>query len=429
MVEPQSSKLATRVRFPSPAPPTCRRRLVRARWRRGPREAVRRLRPHHHLAQEVGARLGAGAVLLQGLPRRPACPPPTQALERTVLELLEQRAADATICPSEAARAVGGEQWRDLMEPARAAARRLVASGDVEITQGGAVVDPSTAKGPIRIRRVRAQRRAGARPPALVRTAGARGGRRPASARRPARPAARPSAARAAARAGTATAYRRNASASCSSRSRSASRLAATRSLAVGPYGGQRGDRLVDLAAARQPAGQPAQVVVRGLCHVDRMDRRRRAAQPNGRSRRTSLRRVPPVDRGGAVPVAPLRPGDPERVGPHRLLGRLGQGGMGTVFLGVSPDERAVAVKVLRDGLARTRRPGGGSGTSSTRCSGSADRTWSRCSTPTSRPTSRTSSRASSPAAGSTSWSPTADRSRARRSTCWPAASPTRWRC
>ena len=49
------------------------------------------------------------------------------------------------------------------------------------------------------------------------------------------------------------------------------------------------------------------------------------------------------------MPVAPLRPGDPERVGPHRLLGRLGQGGMGTVFLGVSPDERAIAVKVLRE--------------------------------------------------------------------------------
>ncbi len=75
------------------------------------------------------------------------------ALEQSVLSLLEARARGATICPSEAARAVGGEQWRDLMEPARAAARRLVAAGQVEITQGGRVVDPSTAKGPIRVRR------------------------------------------------------------------------------------------------------------------------------------------------------------------------------------------------------------------------------------------------------------------------------------
>ena len=52
------------------------------------------------------------------------------------------------------------------------------------------------------------------------------------------------------------------------------------------------------------------------------------------------------------MPVTPLRDSAPVRVGPHRLLGRLGQGGMGTVFLGVSQDDRAVAVKVLRDGLA-----------------------------------------------------------------------------
>ncbi|MFM1965775.1 MAG: hypothetical protein RL134_1500, partial [Actinomycetota bacterium] len=70
-----------------------------------------------------------------------------------ILDLLGSR--DGTICPSEAARAVDPEGWRDLMEPARQAARRLVAAGDVEITQGGHVVDPSTAKGPIRIRRVR----------------------------------------------------------------------------------------------------------------------------------------------------------------------------------------------------------------------------------------------------------------------------------
>jgi Protein of unknown function (DUF3253) len=95
-------------------------------------------------------------------------------LSAAIMSLLNERPATASICPSEAARlvgtAVGGrdsgrgrdgdldvdvEGWRELMEPARAAARRLVNDGSVEITQGGKVVDPSTAKGPIRIRKKR----------------------------------------------------------------------------------------------------------------------------------------------------------------------------------------------------------------------------------------------------------------------------------
>ena len=77
-------------------------------------------------------------------------------LEESIAALLESRARTSTICPSDAARAVGGDdedKWRPLMEPARRAARRMVARGEVEITQGGRVVDPSTAKGAIRIRR------------------------------------------------------------------------------------------------------------------------------------------------------------------------------------------------------------------------------------------------------------------------------------
>lgn len=77
-------------------------------------------------------------------------------LEAAILELLADREASSTICPSEAARVVGGEDWRALMEPARAAARRLVDRNEVVITQGGVVVDPSTARGPIRIRLVAA---------------------------------------------------------------------------------------------------------------------------------------------------------------------------------------------------------------------------------------------------------------------------------
>jgi hypothetical protein len=82
--------------------------------------------------------------------------PVDHALEAAIVDLLTRRARGATICPSEAARAVAGDDdpdaWRALMEPARAAARRLVAADVIDITQGGRVVDPSTAKGPIRIR-------------------------------------------------------------------------------------------------------------------------------------------------------------------------------------------------------------------------------------------------------------------------------------
>jgi hypothetical protein len=73
-------------------------------------------------------------------------------LDQALKSLLTERGVHKTVCPSEVARAVGGDQWRDLMEPARAAARRSVARGDAVITQHGQVVDPSTAKGPIRIR-------------------------------------------------------------------------------------------------------------------------------------------------------------------------------------------------------------------------------------------------------------------------------------
>lgn len=50
--------------------------------------------------------------------------------------------------------------------------------------------------------------------------------------------------------------------------------------------------------------------------------------------------------------VAELEPGDPRKVGPYWLLGRLGSGGMGWVFLGRSPGGRYVAVKVVRAELA-----------------------------------------------------------------------------
>ncbi len=55
---------------------------------------------------------------------------------------------------------------------------------------------------------------------------------------------------------------------------------------------------------------------------------------------------------GGDGVVAGLQPGDSPQVGPYRLVGRLGCGGMGRVFLGLSAGGRPVAVKVIRAELA-----------------------------------------------------------------------------
>jgi hypothetical protein len=83
-----------------------------------------------------------------------------ERLEAALLDLLDQRAAGKTACPSEAVRQVSGspddpDAWRPLMEPARDAVRRLVAAGEVEVTQRGEVVDLDSARGPIRVRRRR----------------------------------------------------------------------------------------------------------------------------------------------------------------------------------------------------------------------------------------------------------------------------------
>ena len=76
-------------------------------------------------------------------------------LEAAILELLGKRASGATACPSEVAREFFGEDdWRGEMERVRSAARRLVDAGKVEILQNGRVVDASTAKGTIRLRKV-----------------------------------------------------------------------------------------------------------------------------------------------------------------------------------------------------------------------------------------------------------------------------------
>lgn len=48
----------------------------------------------------------------------------------------------------------------------------------------------------------------------------------------------------------------------------------------------------------------------------------------------------------------PLRPGDPSAIGAYALVGRLGEGGMGAVYLGRDGGGRYVAIKVIRSELS-----------------------------------------------------------------------------
>ncbi len=73
--------------------------------------------------------------------------------EQAILDLLADRDPGKTICPSEAARALAGDDgFRPLMGLVRDAAGELRARGLLEVTQRGVVVDPATARGPIRLR-------------------------------------------------------------------------------------------------------------------------------------------------------------------------------------------------------------------------------------------------------------------------------------
>ena len=86
-------------------------------------------------------------------------PPPTVPLpsdhqiESALLTFVAERGHTASACPSEVARQLRPESWRELMPSIRRIASELAQNRRLEITQRGLQISPSEPfKGPIRIR-------------------------------------------------------------------------------------------------------------------------------------------------------------------------------------------------------------------------------------------------------------------------------------
>jgi hypothetical protein len=73
-------------------------------------------------------------------------------VEATIDALARHRAPDRTICPSDAARVVGGSSWRRRMDLVRQVAAEMAERGLIDVTQRGVVVTDAVWHGPVRLR-------------------------------------------------------------------------------------------------------------------------------------------------------------------------------------------------------------------------------------------------------------------------------------
>ena len=77
--------------------------------------------------------------------------PDPVAVEAAILQLVDARGPDKSICPSEAARALGGD-WHRVLGDVRRAAVSLAKAGRIDILRKGKLVDPDSVRGVIRLR-------------------------------------------------------------------------------------------------------------------------------------------------------------------------------------------------------------------------------------------------------------------------------------
>ncbi|MFT8242503.1 DUF3253 domain-containing protein [Roseomonas sp. BN140053] len=78
--------------------------------------------------------------------------PPPEEIAAAILRVAGERGPRKTICPSEVARALGGEEWRPLMTPVRNAAVALAREGRLEVLRKGKPAELDPLRGVIRLR-------------------------------------------------------------------------------------------------------------------------------------------------------------------------------------------------------------------------------------------------------------------------------------
>ena len=77
--------------------------------------------------------------------------PDPVAVEAAILQLVDARGPEKSICPSEAARALG-EEWQALLGDVRRAAVSLAKAGRIDILRKGKPIDPDSIRGVVRLR-------------------------------------------------------------------------------------------------------------------------------------------------------------------------------------------------------------------------------------------------------------------------------------
>lgn len=80
--------------------------------------------------------------------------PTPEAIRETLLQLAGERGPNKTFCPSEAARRLDADQWRDLMPEVHRQAHNLIKEGRLSASQKGQALHTWPPSGPYRLQKL-----------------------------------------------------------------------------------------------------------------------------------------------------------------------------------------------------------------------------------------------------------------------------------